>query len=39
MFNFVIDQSMVNNYMCWVADMEALGLRVMPYFGLQNNYR
>ena len=35
LFNLVVDQSMVNNYVCWVADMEALGLRVMSHLAFK----
>jgi hypothetical protein len=35
LFHLVVNQSMVNNYVCWVADMEALELRVMSHLAFK----
>lgn len=35
LFNFVVDQSLVNGYVTWVKDMENLGLRVMPHLAFK----
>jgi len=35
LFNFVVDQSLVNSYVTWKKDMENLGLPVMPHLAFK----
>ncbi|KAG0572756.1 hypothetical protein KC19_VG122300 [Ceratodon purpureus] len=35
LFHFIVDQTMVNAYVTWVKEMEALGLRVGTHLGFK----